>query len=104
MKPPANTVALRFLATGRDRCGATLGVLVDASGVRQHLLVASDGHFSLSHVLPAGQEPVLLYESTVSVVCGGAPNPDGSISYQGASYRIESSLDRSGWTARVRGD
>lgn len=108
MKPPAATppgaTALHFRATGRDRCGSILGVLVDGSGVQQHLVIAADGRSSLSGTLPSGKEPVLLYESTANVLCGGSPNADGSISYQGATYRIEASLDKSGWTARVRGD
>ena len=96
--------ALRFRATGRDRSGSILGVLVDASGVRQHLLIAPDGRSSLSAALPAGQEPVLVYESTANVLCGGEPSPDGSIRYQGVSYRIEASSDRGARTARVRGE
>ena len=108
MKPPAATspgaAALHFRATGRDRCGSILGVLVDGSGVRQHLAIAADGRSSLSGTLPSGTQPVLLYESTANVLCGGSPNADGSISYQGDTYRIEASLDKSGWTARVRGD
>jgi hypothetical protein len=102
--PEPTAADLRFRATGRDRSGSTLGVLVDASGTRQHLVIAADGRFSLSQALPAGREPVLLYESAANVLRGGALNPDGSISYQGGSYRIESSLDRDGWTARVRGE
>jgi hypothetical protein len=99
VKPPA----LQFRATGRDRSGSVLGVLVDAAGVQQHLMVAEDGRSSLSPTLPSGKEPVFLYESTANVLCGGSPNADGSISYQGASYRIEASLDRGRRTARVRG-
>ena len=107
MKPPAAAppgTALQFRATGRDRSGSILGVLVDAAGVQQHLVIAEDGRSSLSRTLPSGKEPVLLYESTANVLCGGSPNADGSISYQGVSYRIEASLDQSRWTARVRGD
>lgn len=106
MKPPAAPpgAALHFRAKGRDRCGSILGVLVDASGVQQHLLIAADGRSSLSSTLPSGNEPVLVYESAANVLCGGSPNADGTISYQGATYRIEASLDQSGWTARVRGN
>jgi hypothetical protein len=100
--PPPDAAALHFRATGRDRCGSLLGVLVDGTGAQQHLVIAADGRSSLARALPSGQAPVLLYESTANVLCGGSPNPDGSISYQGDSYRIEASLDRDGWTARVR--
>ena len=107
MKPPTLAplgAALQFRATGRDRSGSLLGVLVDATGVQHHLVIAEDGRSSLSLTPPSGKETVFLYESTANVLCGGSPNADGSISYQGSTYRIEASLDKSGWTARVRGD
>jgi hypothetical protein len=97
------STALQFRATGRDRSGSVLGMLVDAAGVQQHLLVAEDGRSSLSPTLPPGKEPVFLYESTANVLRGGTPNADGSISYHGDSYRIEASLDGGRRTARVRG-
>jgi hypothetical protein len=99
----SSAAALSFRATGRDRSGSALGVLVDASGVQQQLAIAADGSCTLSGALPAGQKPVLLYESAANVLRGGAPNPDGSISYQGDSYRIKSSFDGKGWTAKVSG-
>jgi hypothetical protein len=95
--------ALSFRATARDRSGSTLGVLVDASGTPQHLAITPDGGFTFSKEPAAGQRPVLLYESAANVLRGGDPSPDGSISYQGASYRIEPSFDGKDWTARVSG-
>jgi hypothetical protein len=99
---PAASV-LRFRATTRDRSGSTLGVLVDASGAPRHLAVSADGVFTLSTEPTAGQKPVLLYESAANVLCGGNPSPDGSISYQGESYRIEPVFDGKNWTAKVSG-
>jgi hypothetical protein len=97
----ATAAALSFRATARDRCGSTLGVLVNASGAQQHLMITADGAWALSTALPAGLKPVLLYESAANVLRGGDLNPDGSISYQGASYEIESSFDGDCWTAKV---
>jgi hypothetical protein len=99
---PAAAV-LRFRATTRDRSGSTLGVLVDASGAQQHLAVSADGVFTLSTEPKAGQKSVLLYESAANVLRGGDLSPDGSISYQGGSYRIEPSFDGKNWTAKVSG-
>ncbi len=92
---------LNFRATGRDRSGSTLGVLVDPSGAQQHLAVAADGAWTLSGAPLPGQKPVLLYESAANVLRGGALNDDGSISYEGGSYVIESTFDGKGWTAKV---
>ena len=99
----AAAAALRFRATTRDRSGSTLGVLVDTSGAQQHLAIAADGAWTLSGSLPVGKKPILLYESAANVLRGGSPNPDGSISYQGGSYAIESSFDGQSWTAKVSG-
>jgi hypothetical protein len=93
---------LSFRATGRDRSGATVGMLVDASGAPQHLLIAPDGSWTLARVLPRGQKPVLIYESAANVLRGGAPTSDGGIVFQGDSYRIEACFDSGSCTARVR--
>ncbi len=98
----ATAAVLAFRATSRDRSGSTLGVLVDSSGARQYLAVA-DGAWTIFGALPVGIDPVLLYESAANVLRGGSLNPDGSISYQGGSYEIESSFDGNAWTARVSG-
>jgi hypothetical protein len=97
----AAAAALAFRATARDRSGSTLGVLVDTSGAQQHLAIAADGAWALSGSLPAGQRPILLYESAANVLRGGSSNPDGSISYQGGSYAIEPSFDRQSKTAKL---
>jgi hypothetical protein len=99
---------LNFRATARDRSGSTLGVLVDASGAHHHLAIApgtdaDDGTWTLLSELPRGRRNFLLYESAANVMRGGSWNADGSISYQGASYVIESSFDGNSWAARVRG-
>lgn len=97
---------LSFRATSRDRSGSTLGVLVDASGVQQHLLLASAGAdevWTLSSAVPAGRRAALLYESAANVLRGGDLNADGSISYQGGSYVIESSFDGDALRAKVSG-
>lgn len=99
----ATAAVLRFRATTRDRSGSTLGMLVNASGVQQYLVIAADGAWTLSGALPAGQKPVLLYESAANVLRGGKLNIDGSISYQGDSYLIESWFDGRDWTAKVSG-
>jgi len=99
----AAAAGLRFHPTARDRSGSTLGVLIDTSGAQQHLAIAADGAWALSGSLPVGQRPILLYESAANVLRGGAPNPDGSISYQGDSYAIVSSFDGKSWTAKVSG-
>ena len=99
----ATAARLSFRATTRDRSGSTLGLLVDPSGAQQHLAIAPDGGWTLSSAVPAGLKPVLLYESAANVLRGGSLDPDGSISYQGGSYQIESSFDGKGWTAKVRG-
>ncbi len=99
----AAAAVLSFRPTSRDRSGSTLGVLVDAAA-QKHLSIAADGVWTLSAALPPkGLKPVLLYESAANVLRGGDLNPDGSISYQGASYVIESSFDGTGWTAKVGG-
>jgi len=95
---------LNFRAISRDRSGATLGVLVNASGAQQHLVIASDGAdgtWTLCGALLKGQKPFLLYESAANVLRGGKLNDDGSISYQGELYSIESSFDGNLWTAKV---
>ena len=97
----ATASVLNFRPTSRDRSGSTLGVLVDASGAPQHLTLTADGSFALSREPPHGQKRVLLYESAANVLRGGDLSPDGSISYQGSSYRIEPSFDGKDWTARV---
>jgi hypothetical protein len=113
-EPPATTpvtaallravAVLSFRATKRDRSGSTLGVLIDGSGAQQHIAVAADGAWTLlSGALPIGHKPVLLYESAANVLRGGAMNPDGSITYQGGSYVIESTFDGKSYTAKVRG-
>ncbi|KYG04404.1 hypothetical protein BE21_46955 [Sorangium cellulosum] len=97
---------LRFRATSRDRSGSALGVLVDASGAPHHLVISAggaEGTWMLTSALPAGITPILLYESAASVLRGGELNEDGSISYQGALYTIESSLDGNTRTAKVSG-
>ena len=99
--PVGSPASLSFRATGRDRSGSALGVLVDASGAQQHLAIAADGSCTLTGALPPGQKPVLLYESAANVLRGGAPNPDGTISYQGDSYRIQSTFDGKSWTAKL---
>jgi hypothetical protein len=99
----ATASALHFRATARDRSGSTLGVLVDASGAPQHLTMTAEGSFILSREPPPGQKRVLLYESAANVLRGGDLTPDGSISYQGASYRIEPSFNGKEWTAKVSG-
>ena len=97
---------LSFRATTRDRSGSTLGVLVDATGAQLHLTIAAsggDGTWTLSGELPRGVKPVLLYESAANVLRGGNYNPDGTISFQGGSYVIESLFDGKSWTAKVSG-
>ncbi|XXY50824.1 hypothetical protein WME91_06730 [Sorangium sp. So ce269] len=97
---------LSFRATTRDRSGSTLGVLVNASGAPQHLVIESagaDGTWTLHSELPTGRASFLLYESAANVLRGGNLSDDGSIAYQGASYIIESSLDGSTRTAKVSG-
>jgi hypothetical protein len=97
---------LEFRATSRDRSGAALGVLIDASGTRQHLTITSSeagGTWALFSALPVGQTTVLLYESAANVLRGGSSQDGGSIQYQGDSYDIESSFDGNAWTARVGG-
>jgi len=99
----ATAAVLSFRPTTRDRSGSTLGVLVDASA-QKHLAIAADGAWTMSAALPPkGLKPVLLYESAANVLRGGDLNADGSISYQGGSYVIESSFDGTGWTAKVGG-
>lgn len=110
-RTPAQLLAtaghLTFRATTRDRGGSTLGVLVDSSGVQQHLAVVAEGTaatWSLSSDKPAGGiKPVLLYESAANILRGGNLNEDGSINYQGGSYVIESAFDGKEWTAKVSG-
>ncbi|MDI1478429.1 hypothetical protein [Polyangium sp. y55x31] len=97
---------LEFRATSRDRSGSALGVLVDASGARQHLTIAAgeaDGTWTLSSDLPIGLTSVLLYESAANVLRGGSPEDGGSVQFHGASYDIESSFDGNAWTAKVGG-
>ena len=110
-RTPAQLLAaaghLTFRATKRDRGGSTLGVLVDSSGVQQHLAVIAEGTaatWSLSSDKPTGGiKPVLLYESAANILRGGNLNEDGSINYQGGSYVIESAFDGKEWTAKVSG-
>lgn len=102
----ATAALLNFRATSRDRSGSTLGVLVDASGAQQHLVIASGGAedtWTLASVLTTGLKPFLLYESAANVLRGGKLNEDGSIAYQGEAYVIESSFDGELRTAKVSG-
>ena len=102
----AAAALLKFRATARDRSGAALGVLINASGAQQHLVLTSegeDGIWAFESAVPKGLRPFLLYESAANVLCGGNLSADGSISYQGALYTIESSFDGNVWTAKVRG-
>jgi hypothetical protein len=99
----ATAAVLSFRPTTRDHSGSTLGVLVDAA-TQKHLSIAADGAWTLSAALPPkGLKPVLLYESAANVLRGGDLAADGSISYQGGSYVIESKFDGKGWTAKVSG-
>jgi len=100
----AAAALLSFRATSRDRSGSTLGVLVDALGAQQHLVITSngtDGTWTLSSSVPAGSVPFLLYESAANVLRGGNLDADGRLSYQGEVYAIESSFDGNAWTAKV---
>ncbi|MGK4001381.1 hypothetical protein WMF31_02065 [Sorangium sp. So ce1036] len=102
----ATAAHLNFRATCRDRSGSTLGVLVDASGAQQHLMIASggaEGTWTLSSELPVGVAPFLLYESAANVLRGGSLSEDGSISYYGALYTIESWFDGATRAAKVSG-
>ncbi|WP_437761520.1 hypothetical protein ACSRUE_44330 [Sorangium sp. KYC3313] len=102
----ATAAHLHFRATARDRSGSTLGVLINTSGARQHLVIESggaEGTWTLSSAAPAGHASFLLYESAANVLRGGDLSEDGSISYQGALYTIESSLDGNTRTAKVSG-
>lgn len=102
----ATAAPLNFRATSRDRSGSTLGVLIDASGAQQHLLIdagGAEGTWMLSSALPTGHASFLLYESAANVLRGGNLGEDGSISYQGALYMIEPSLDGNTRTAKVSG-
>ncbi len=97
---------LNFRATSRDRSGSALGVLVDTAGALHHLVIAAgsaEGTWTLTSALPVGIAPILLYESAANVLRGGKLSEDGSISYQGALYTIESSLDGNTRTAKVSG-
>ncbi|WP_437572931.1 hypothetical protein [Sorangium sp. So ce542] len=81
-------------------------MLVDASGAPHHLVIAAggaEGTWTLTSALPVGITPILLYESAANVLRGGELNEDGSISYQGALYTLESSLDGNTRTAKVSG-
>mgnify|MGYP001026624747 CR=1 FL=1 len=102
----ATASLLKFRAMSRDRSGSTLGVLINASGAQQHLVLTSDdegGTWALESALPGRRRQFLLYESAANVLCGGDLNADGSISYQGELYMIESSFDGNVWTAKVSG-
>jgi hypothetical protein len=102
----ATAAHLNFRATSRDRSGSTLGVLVDASGAQQYLVIASggtEGTWTLASELPVGLAPFLLYESAANVLRGGSLSEDGSISFYGALYTIESSFDGSTRAAKVSG-
>jgi hypothetical protein len=102
----ATAALLTFRATSRDRSGSTLGVLVDATGAPQHLVIESagaEGTWTLASALPTGRASYLLYESAANVLRGGNLSDDGSISFHGALYSIESSLDGNTRTAKVSG-
>jgi hypothetical protein len=99
----AAAAGLTFRQTARDRGGATLGVLLGASGVRQYLAIAADGTWTLSDALPAGCPSFLVYESAANVLRGGALDADGTISFQGASYLIEASFEGGVAAAKVSG-
>ncbi|WP_437962955.1 hypothetical protein WME76_47985 (plasmid) [Sorangium sp. So ce119] len=101
----ATAALLTFRATSRDRSGSTLGVLVDATGAPQHLVIESagaEGTWTLASA-PSGRASYLLYESAANVLRGGNLSDDGSISFHGALYSIESSLDGNTRTAKVSG-
>ncbi|AGP34039.1 hypothetical protein BE04_38665 [Sorangium cellulosum] len=102
----ATAAPLSFRATSRDRSGSTLGVLLDASGAQQHLVIeegGQEGTWMLSSALPYGHASFLLYESAANVLRGGNLSEGGTISYQGALYTIETSLDGNTRTAKVSG-
>ena len=99
----AAAARLGFRAIARDRCGSTLGVLVDAAGTAQHLAISADGAWMLSSAPPAGRRSFLLYESAANVLRGGHLDADGSISYAGGSYALEMSSDGDTRTAKLRG-
>ena len=98
----STAATLEFRATTRDKSGSTLGVLVDKTA-HQHLSITADHAWTVSSSLAKGLKPVLIYESAANVLRGGELSSDGSITYQGGSYFIESSFDGSSWTARLRG-
>jgi hypothetical protein len=94
---------LDFRPRSRDRSGSTLGVLVDRAGVAQHLTISPEGAWTLSSAPPLGKRSCFLYESAANVLRGGHLDADGSISYAGGSYALESSSDGDTWTAKIRG-
>jgi hypothetical protein len=63
----------------------------------------AEGTWTPSSAVPTGHSSFLLYESAANVLRGGNMSEDGSISYQGALYTIESSLDGNTRTAKVSG-
>src|SRR5262245_33392909 len=94
----AAAARLGFIIKVRDQGGDTskdLGVFADGT-TEQALVVASggiDGTWTLCSSLPAGFGPVLVYRAAFDVLHDGELNADGSISYEGQRYRVQSFFD-----------
>lgn len=106
--PPAVLAVLAtliFRVTTRDpTTGAAEGVFVDANGNEHFLIVTSggvDGTWALASPLPAGFGPVLVYTTTATILQEGTATDDGSVCYQGNTYRIASHFNGSHWTAHA---
>ena len=88
---------LGFRVTSRDLTGRELGVLCDSSGDRPLVLAAgaSPGICAWAF-LNAGPMPKMAYllpQATYDALRCGSLAEDGTLTYQGALYRIQASFD-----------
>jgi hypothetical protein len=87
----------RFATT--DPSGLALGTLYD--GARAHHFVPTAGGWAVMDELAPGLGPFLLCAHTFAVLSRGTLNPDGSMSYEGRTFRVHQWFTGANWSARA---
>jgi len=93
---------LGFRVTTRESDGTEFGMFVDGAAER-YLVVTSggiDGTWAILDALPPDFGPFLLSRATYDILRLGRQNKDGSIAWNGRSYRVQMSFAGTYWKAR----
>jgi hypothetical protein len=99
----AAAVKLGFLVTSRE-ASRELGVMVDGSGVIQHLTVQSggrDGTWTLVDTLPEDFGHFLLTRETFTILQRGTLTQEGDIAFEGETYQLRAAINGGQLTAKA---